>query len=855
MLDYSLRAPRRFLRGNRPRLALTVLALTLGVGGVCAGDLVSRAALHAFVSIIDTVAGRAALQVRAGEGGLFPEGVARAMAAVPGVERTVPLVTGTAFTADESGELLSIHGMEIADARTTNVYELRDSRGRALSDPKLLISDAVVVTRTFADQRGMAVGSPLVLDTSKGRQTFIVRGLLQSTGLARVYGGNLVVMDLPAAQEAFARPGFVNQVDVVVQREADLASVADAIARVLPVGLRVEAPSQRKADLHKVMRSFQIILQALSVMAIGAAFLIAFSGLSTLFEARAWQLGVQRAIGMRQRAVWRELVQEGLLLGVGGIATGIPFGIALGHLSLPAITNAATLNAHLIAPDAHLTVQPASLALAAALGLGAALLAAALPAWRAARVEVIDTIRRRGVEQPGASAQFRWAVLGLVAAGIAAAITLQELTHSASWGLLATALLGAATTLVPRPLIDLLMSPLLRGLRWFTGPTASLSIKNISQNPRRTALTTAVLAVGLACVFWLWMVGHSFEQSVIEAVTGAMRADLVVGSSHIEFGYREAPVDSALVSDVSRIPGVAAVVGERVLEWPHANDVITIDSYDPQYFTSQAFGQWPLLGRGTPDMWDAVARGEAVVVSSNFLRNLKARIGDTLTLETPSGPLSLPIVGVVTHFASARGTIEVSRTVYEQFWHDGKVTRAFVRIAPATDAAAVHRAIASKLGRKYSLRILSSGELVQYFAKQVRRAFAGLYIVAFFVLCLVLVGMGDTLLAGVMERTREIGTLRAVGVHRRDVQRIVLIEGLALGVLGLIVALAGGFAMGKLWVDATFPALLGWVLTPYIPFARAAIVAVVTLAVCFIAALLPSRRASRLDPVVALRYE
>ena len=127
-------------------------------------------------------------------------------------------------------------------------------------------------------------------------------------------------------------------------------------------------------------------------------------------------------------------------------------------------------------------------------------------------------------------------------------MVLQSVTGVPTWGLVATGLIAVGTALAARPLLDLIRRPLLNLFRRLAGPTGELAIKNITQNPRRAALTVAMLGVGLACVFWLWMVAHSFQASVVDAVSGAMRADLVVSSSHIESGFLEAPVADDLVS-------------------------------------------------------------------------------------------------------------------------------------------------------------------------------------------------------------------------------------------------------------------------------------------------------------------
>ncbi len=847
--------PLRFLRGHYGRLVLTVAALACGVAQVSGNDLVSAAALQAFVDVIDTVAGRASLQVSTGEGALFSEQVAATVAAVPGVELAVPVVSATAFTSDDSGELLAVQGFDVTNKSAVGVYELRDDEGSGFDDPKLLLPDAIVLTHRFADPRGLKIGDAIDLDTPRGRQRFTIRGLLAPQGVARLYQGNLIVMDRDGAEDAFSRSGLINRVDIVVDRDHDPSRVAAAIAVVLPPGLQVEAPSQRKADLHKVMRSFQVLLSALDLVGLGAAFLIAFNGLSTLFEARAWQIGVLYAIGVWPRAVWQELLKESLLLGAAGAILGIPAGIGFAHLLLPRITTAAALNSKVATPEAAVAVHPSSLIIAAALGLTAALLGAALPAWRAAQTEVVDTLRVRGAEQEGIGSRARWRIRSVVAGAIVAAIVLQVVAQSVAWGLLATVLLVVGVALAARPLLDALRAPIVHGCRWVAGPIGRFAGMHLARNPRRTALTVGMLGVGLGCVLWLWMVAQSFEQSVINVLTQAMRSDLVVSSSHIESGFLEAPVDESLLTELTAIRGVRRVVGDRVSDWHHGGGPIAIDAFDPVYFTDPAFGQWPLVGRRVADVWQAVARGDAVIVSSNFVLNLKAQVGDTLTLDTPNGPLAVQIGGVITHFTSPRGTIMLSRELYKRFWHDPKVTRAFVQTTPGAEIAGIRTDIGHQLGRKYGLRILSSPEIVDYFASQVRIGFAGLYVLAGLVLFVVVVGISDTLAAGVIERTREIGSIRVVGVPRSFVKRMVLMEGAALGVLGVALALAAGLALGTLWVEATFPYLFGWVVELHFPYGYALQVALLTLAACLGAAYLPSRSAAALQPATALRYE
>ncbi|HVM96008.1 MAG TPA: ABC transporter permease, partial [Candidatus Acidoferrales bacterium] len=492
--------------------------------------------------------------------------------------------------------------------------------------------------------------------------------------------------------------------------------------------------------------------------------------------------------------------------------------------------------------------------LAAGVGLVTAFIAAALPAARAARTGIASTVRLRGQEHPGRREGTPWLLIRFgVLLAVAVCLVLQSIFPSAVWGICATLWLAIAMPLFAQPFVRLASPPLLRLFRR-VGPTAFLAMKNVAESPRRTALTIGMIGVGVGAVLWLWAVAHSFELSVVDSVSQYMRSELTVTSSHVAAGFLEAPVTGQLLDEVRHVPGVASASAMRVQDWPYSGGNITLEVYDPDYFTSSDFGHLPLIARGPDDLWRRVSRGEALVISSSFQKNLGGQIGEYITLDTPHGALTLPIAGVASLFVSARGTVVFSRDLYRRYWDDELVTRVFVH-TPTETIASTRAAIERDLGKKYVLRILSSHEIVDYFALQVQRGFAGLHIITIVIMCVVLVGMGDTLTAGIIERVREIGAIRVVGVRRGSVRRMVLLEAIIVGSLGIVLAIVTGAALGTLWIEATFPALLGYVLLPYTPYFNGLVLVVATMIVCLLAASIPARRAAHLEPATALRYE
>jgi putative ABC transport system permease protein len=321
-------------------------------------------------------------------------------------------------------------------------------------------------------------------------------------------------------------------------------------------------------------------------------------------------------------------------------------------------------------------------------------------------------------------------------------------------------------------------------------------------------------------------------------------------------GELESAVDDTVADALRQIDGVADVVGVRLANWHFRGGPVVIDAFDPAYFTTPVFGEWPLLGARAPDAWARVADGSGIVVSSNLVRNVGVQLDDTIELETPNGPLALRVVGVTTDFASPRGTIEMSRAIFARYWNDHRVTRFFVDAAPDAERERVRAAIEHRLGAgEVGWRIISSGDLVDHFAGQVRRAFASVYVLGAVILAVILFGIVDNLSASVSERTRELGMLRALGLRRAVMWQLVVAEALVLSTLGLLLALLQGALVGIVWIKSTIPNVLGWVIDLDVPIVLTIGVVLLTTALCMLAALVPGRRAAALEPALAIRWE
>ena len=548
-------------------------------------------------------------------------------------------------------------------------------------------------------------------------------------------------------------------------------------------------------------------------------------------------------------------MSETAILATIGVAVGLPVGVAVGRVLLPIVAAMTAVNYRLVAPAAEWSVRPISLVLAGGLGFLCAFVSAAFPAARAARQAAIETIRGRGAEVALRRTRRFWATRLAVVIAIAVTVVLQSELGNPAYGMAATALLVVAAGLAARPLVQLASRWLLPSFGDSTGPVVRFAAATVASATRRTTFMAAALGIGLGSALWLTTVALSFERSLVDALSHVITADLIVGSANIVGGREPVPIDEAILPQLREITGVEAVASWRIRDWEYGGGPVAIDAFDPEYFRRADFGQWTLVGRHESDAWEQVARGSSAVVSTSFAANLGVRVGDLLSIEAPTGPLELRVVGITVAFTSPRGTLFVSRDVYRRAWNDSQITQALVKLAPGTSRAAARAGVERALWKQYRLEILSAADLLRFWIEQVRRGFSATPILAGLVLLVVLIGLTDALVASVAERTREIGALRALGLGRRQVTEMIVVEALLTGIVGLILAAGLGLALGILWVDGTFPLLLGWALQFHFPTWQLVAVAALTAALSVMAALVPAFRAGGIAPAEALRYE
>jgi ABC-type lipoprotein release transport system permease subunit/SAM-dependent methyltransferase len=613
--------------------------------------------------------------VTTAEGFPFPEATLEAVAGKPGVRLAAPLVRGVASPDDGSGQVLTVIGVDLANETAVRIYHDAQRSEEVVGDLLAFLSqpDSIVATRQWAVERGVAVGDRVPLVTPAGLRTFTVRGLVEPQRLARALGGRLLVMDMYAAQQAFGEKGFINQIDVLLDDGADPAAVKAAIEAALPAGLVVREPATRRDGVVSAIRGFQAMLLVFALLAALAGIVICYSRLRSLFEARLFDIGLFRSIGLPQSVVFVELLKESMLLGAAGILVGLPAGALIARWAFPFMAQATALNFRLPVATSTPVVTPGALLLGVAVGLLAAILAAVVPAWRLASTQPVAALRLRGRSLPRVDARARLVAAGAIAAAAVVSAVVQQTTHlSPSSASSPPGFFIVSALTLAGPLVVHGARVLRRVHGAIFGPAGHLASAALHHQSTRATLAVATLAIGLGAVLFFGVLGRSFERSVVAQLGARFRADVVVSSAFASDGWVTAPLREEVVDEVRAIPGVTMVAAQHVRDVDVGGTTASIFAYDAACFRETRLCKWPLLSGAEPDAMESVATGQGALASVSVARELGVKVGDPITLDSPTGPRRFRLVGIAREEPAK--AIIMCRDAYRASWNDRAVT-------------------------------------------------------------------------------------------------------------------------------------------------------------------------------------
>ena len=830
------------LLAHKLRLLLTALAIILGVTFISGTFILTDTLHNTFTSLFSSVYSKIDFQVRgvAQFGGdtsnavrdPFPESLLAKVRSVPGVEGASGSVQGYA-------QLIAPDGKAIANGSSPTLgmnYD-PDTRDPVLNIvqgvPPVTASDVVVDAAT-AQKYGFRVGQRVRILFVGPSRTFTISGIVQFGTASDLAGATLAGFSLPTAQAVLDETGELNYINAIADPGADKATVQRDIAKVLPPGVEV-VTGQTVADenTNAIDQSLSFFNTALLVFAFISLFVGAFiiyNTFSIIVGQRTRELALLRAVGASRRQVFGSVLAEAAIVGFISSAVGIGIGV-LTALALKALISGFGITL----PSGPLVFGSRTVIVGLLVGTGVSVVSAIGPARHAVRIPPVAVLTDRPGDGDRASGLRRLTIwgTGLTVAGVA--MLAVGLTKSATplVGLGAICLFIGVAMLAPaaaRPLSGAIGSPFARLL----GEPGKLGQENSMRNPRRTAQTASALMVGLALVSAMAVFGASLSDTVTSGVDRSTNASLILTSTSQGSGFS------------SLVPTVAA-----------KTKGVTVETtlYQGQFLVQGSLQA--LTGVATQHLSDTVIlsmtsgssaaldNGELLIDSSTAISK-HLSVGDTVPVKFAKTGTTMLRIGGVYRVNALVGSYLVSSGF---FLANFQQPAPFVVLLRTTGSKT---AVQNALSGYPNVQVQSRDQYEQSQAKNVDTLLGLVYALLALAVIIALIGIVNTLMLSVIERTHEIGLLRAVGMRRRQVRSMIRAEAVILSIFGAVLGVVIGTPMGLALVASLRQDGLTETSVPYFTLVIFLIVAAV---LGLIAAGWPARRAAKLDVLAAIATE
>lgn len=698
--------------------------------------------------------------------------------------------------------------------------------------------EQLTLDRNTAKQAGYQLGDQVRIVTATRLVQARLTGFTSTAATGSAAGSPLVAFDPATAQLLLVgEPGWTS-VAVDAKPGTDLAALRDRLRAAAGPDARVrtapEVIEEAEDSIDTVFGTASSVLAMFAGLALFTGCFLIFNTFGVLVTQRVRELGLLRAVGASRSQVTRSVLAEALVVGLAGSTAGLLIGAGL-VAALRAILRAADV----ALPDGGLRITLGTLIWCYVIGVGVTAVSAYLPARRAGKLAPVAALRDDVVlsQRP----LLVRAILGLVVLCTAAGGFFAGLAAKGLPGALIIGISAAIGVVAMVMLTPLLARPAVQALTWPVRrrSTVLLGGKNAQRNPRRTSATASALMIALTVISLLSVLASSAKSSIDKGVQDAFgTADFVVS------GTDGQPFPGTIASAIAKVDGVAAVGRQRSMPARVGENSVSVTGLDP------AVLRGPIVAKVEQGSLDPIGTGSAVL-PANLARSLDVKLGQTVTVTTRSGKHRLPIAAILAPNTQLDAVL-VSLDTFTAIGGGATDSIVYVELRDGVTPSDVAPRLTAAVADNPLVRVRDQTAYAESQRGPVDALAGAVYVLLALAVVIAVLGVVNTLLLSVFERTREIGLLRAIGMERSQVREMIRVESIAIAVLGALLGLVAGVATAaaiqSAMTDDGFAVL-------DIPYLQLVIVLVAAAVVGVLAALWPARRAARLDILQAIAAE
>jgi putative ABC transport system permease protein len=847
------------LAGRKLRATLTAMAIVLGVAMISGTYILTDTIKSAFGTVFTQVykhtdvviSGRSAIGGNEQNGNSrlkpsFPESLLGTVRRLPGVAEAQGGVSDTAQLVGRGGKVISSGG---APGLAFGVH----AEGNQRFNPLELVSGTwpsgpseVAIDANTAEKQHYTVGETIGVIARGAEQQFRIAGIAKIGGVSSLGGATMAIFDFPVAQKVFNKEGKLDSISIAAKPGYKPAQLAREIGPLLPpnAGVRTGEAEAKHAtsDTNGFLTIIQDFLLAFAGIALFVGSFVIANTLSITIAQRTRELATLRTLGATRRQVLRSVLLEAFVIGLLASVVGLFLGLGLAKG-----LNSLFVSFGINLPQATTVFATRTIIVSLAVGVLITVLAAARPALRATHVPPIAAVREGALLPPSRFARFgpQVALLTILAAVALMLCGLFVGGLSTTQRLLAIGVGTAGMFVGVAMVAKLLVPPLASVLGWpasrVGGTAGKLARENAMRNPSRTASTASALMIGLALVTSVSVLAAGLKSTFGNSVSQLFKADYALTATN-----SFSPISIASAEALRRVPGVQVVSGVRAGSGRAFGKEVSVSGVSPD-ISKVISVKWQA---GSPAVPGELEESGAFV-SKDYANSHHLRLGSPIAVETTAGEIMhLDVRGIFAppKGGSPYGDVTISTQRFDAAYQNPQNVYTFLDIAGGATAANTHR-LESALAGFPDAKIQTESQFKSSQESGIDTLLNLLYVLLSLSIIVSLFGIVNTLVLTVFERTRELGMLRAIGMTRRQLRRMIRQESIVTALIGAALGIPVGIVLALMVGQAIeYPAFT-------IPVGTLVVFVIAAIVAGILAAIFPARRAARLNVLQALQYE
>jgi putative ABC transport system permease protein len=842
----------RYLISHPLQSGLMLLGITLGVAVAVSVDVANASAERAFELSTEAISGRTTHYISGGPTGI-PEAFYGELRLnedlnIPIAPVLIHLVNSPQI-ANQSLQLLGVD--PFAEGPFRSYY----GNGSESLSPTILTEflarpGAVLLSNQLATENGIAIGDPIELILNGQVRSAFVAGLIEAEdALSARALENLLLADIATVQELSNQLGILERIDLIIPAE-NSAEILGKLENQLPVGVSIFQAEGRNQAVEQMTSAFRTNLTALSLLGLLVGFFLIYNTMTFSVVQRRKSFGTLRALGVTGREIFSMVLWEAFFVAILGSALGILLGIVLGRGAVNLVSQ--TINDLFFALSVRGVSLPIeSLIKGGLLGIAATLFATILPAWEAAQSPPSSTLSRARVETLS-QRLVRWAALlgVLIASGSALALISLELELNASFAFTFGVVIGFA--LLAPWLTRLLMPPIARLLGRLFGPIGRLAPREVSNSASRTSVAMAALMVAVAVTIGVSLMVSSFRQSVVLWLDQILSNDIYVSVAGASLPEPMVAIEDSVLSQVENWQGIDEMhlLRNVQVDSPYGPIMVSANN-NPNDGEEQVYVS--AIGSGS-EVWAEVQKG-AVMISEPLANRLSLGLGDSLELFGDNGPRNFVIAAVFSDYTSSQGNVAMWLPNYQALWADNAITAFSAGVESDYNVDEIVDQMRVELSALQQLNIRSNLSLRNETLEVFDRTFAITRALQVITTLVAFVGVLSAMLSLQLEKQRQLGIMKAIGLSVRQLWGFVLIETGLIGALAGLLALPTGYAVALILVRLINRRSFGWTFELFVEAEPFVIAFAVSIIAALLAGIYPAYRIGKLRSIEAMRFD